>query len=142
MAHVRRYSLSARNAKADALARLLDGGFFDVYDGTQPATAYTAVTMQTRLASLTVANPSAPAASGGVLTITLTRDDDADASGTAAWFRVWKADHTTPIFDGSVGVRDSPTYGDRYDLEMDSVELRRHAIVQIDSFTYTEPGTE
>lgn len=79
-----------RNARADAIKTALDAGgaagFFRVYDGTRPATGGTVTTL---LAELTMAYPSAPSASGGVLTFNgITADASANASGTATWGRM------------------------------------------------------
>lgn len=92
------------NAQADDLARLLDNGYLRIYDGSQPASADTAVSTQTLLAELRFAATSAPAASGGLLTFNaLTSDSSANNSGTASWFRALKSDGTTVVMDGSVG---------------------------------------
>src|SRR5438045_5119665 len=94
----------AANAAADAVARLADAGVLKIYDGSQPATADTAVTTQNVLAQLTLNATSAGAAVAGVLTFNaITSDSSADAAGTASWFRVFKSDGTTVLFDGSVG---------------------------------------
>jgi len=68
MASNLKMSNAAVNAEADALARLLDGGFIKIYTGTQPATADTALSGNTLLGTLGVNATSAPAASAGVLT--------------------------------------------------------------------------
>lgn len=92
------------NAEADALSALLDNGYLRVYDGTQPATADTAISTQVLLAELRFNVDAAPAAVGGLLTFNaITSDSSANASGTAAWFRCLKADGTTVVMDGSVG---------------------------------------
>ncbi|MGZ8317466.1 MAG: hypothetical protein ACXWVD_00045 [Telluria sp.] len=92
------------NAQADALSALLDNGYLRIYDGTQPATADTAVSTQTLLAELRFNADAAPAASGGLLTFNaLTSDSSANATGTAAWFRALASDGTTVVMDGSVG---------------------------------------
>lgn len=91
------------NAQADALARLADNGWVDVMDGSQPANGNTAITSQVVLASLRLNATSAPAASAGVLTLNSITSGTAVASGTPTWFRAYKADHTTPLWDGSAG---------------------------------------
>ena len=92
------------NAQADALATLLNNGYLRVYDGTQAATADTAVGAQVLLAELRFNATAAPAASGGVLTFNaITADSSANASGTASWFRALKSDGTTVVMDGSIG---------------------------------------
>ena len=97
-------SNEAANAMADALSALLDNGYLRIYDGSQPATADTAVSTQTLLAELRFNADAAPAASGGLLTFNaITSDSSANATGTAAWFRCLKSDGTSAIMDGTVG---------------------------------------
>jgi hypothetical protein len=92
------------NAQADALSDLLDNGYLRIYDGTQAATADTAIGAQVLLAELRFNATAAPAASGGVLTFNaITSDSSANATGTASWFRCLKSDGSTVVMDGSVG---------------------------------------
>lgn len=121
----------AANAKANALCALLNSGHLDIYDGTQPATADTAITTQTRLASLTFSGTACASAVAGVATANaITADSDADATGTASWFRAWKSDHTTPVMDGSVGTSGA-------DLNLSSVSITIHDAVSVATFTVT-----
>jgi hypothetical protein len=137
MAHALKISNDAINAQADALARKLDNGFLRLYNGTQAADADTPVGAQTLLAELRLANPSAPAAVAGVLTFSaLTPDVSADATGTATWFRALKADGTTVVMDGTVGL-----VGSSSDLELDAVAIQANADVVVDSWTHTVPKT-
>lgn len=120
-------------AAADALVALLNGGFLDIYDGAQPATPNTAISTQNRLASLTYANPAFGASVNGVATANaIGTDTDADATGTAAWFRAFKSDHTTAVLDGSVGVG-------TFDVNIDSTAIQQHAQVAVSSQTITVP---
>lgn len=92
------------NAQADALSDLLDNGYLRIYDGTQPATADTAITSQVLLAELRFNATASPAAVSGLLTFNaFTPDSSADATGTAAWFRCLRSDGSTVVMDGSVG---------------------------------------
>jgi len=118
------------NAQADAMARLLDNGYLRIYDGTQPATGDTAISSQVLLAELRFNATSAPAASGGLLTFNaITSDSSADATGTAAWFRAFKSDGTTKVFDGSVGTSAS-------NIVLNSVSIAAGATVAVSSFTH------
>lgn len=79
-----------RNARANLLRDAIDAGtgpgLFRIYDGTRPATGGTATTL---LAELTFSDPSAPNATGGVLTFSaITADASANATGTATWGRM------------------------------------------------------
>lgn len=121
------------NAQADALARLLDNGYLRIYSGAQPATADTAVSTQTLLAELRYNATSAPAASAGVLTFNaITSDAAADATGTAAWFRAFKADGTSAVFDGTVGATGSTS-----NLELATASIVQNATIAVTSFTYS-----
>lgn len=120
------------NAQADAMARLLDNGYLRIYDGTQAATADTAIGAQVLLAELRFNATSAPAASGGLLTFnSFTPDSSANASGTATWFRALKSDGTTVVFDGNVGVTGSTSC-----LEMSTTTITATVAVSVSSFTH------
>ena len=99
-------STAAQNAAANAIVDLVDAGSgagtFLIYDGTRPASANTAVTTQTLLATLTFSDPAFGAASSGVCTASaITEDSSADATGTASWCRIVDSDANV-IFDGDV----------------------------------------
>lgn len=122
---------AAVNAEADNVCALLNNGFLDIYDGSQPATADTAIGAQVKLARCTYGATAFGAASAGVATANaIGTDSAADATGTAAWFRAWKSDGTTPVFDGSVGTSAA-------DLVLNSVAIQINAAVSVTSQTYT-----
>lgn len=120
------------NGQADDMARRLDNGYLRIYDGTQAATADTAIGAQVLLAELRFNATSAPAASGGVLTFNaFTADSSANNSGTASWFRALSSDGTTVVFDGNVG-----TTGSTSCLEMATVSIAAGVQVSVSSFTH------
>lgn len=120
------------NAQADAMATLLNNGYLRIYDGTQAATADTALGAQVLLAELRFNATAAPAASGGLLTFNaFTPDSSANATGTATWFRALKSDGTTVVFDGNVGATGSTSC-----LEMATVSIVSGVQVSISSFTH------
>ena len=81
-------SNEAVNAEGDALGALLNNGYLRIYDGSQPATANTAVSSQVLLAELRFNATAFAATSGGVMTANaITAESSANASGTASWFR-------------------------------------------------------
>ena len=122
----------AANAAADAMAVLCNTGWLRIYDGAQPATADTAVGAQVILAELRFSATAFPAAVAGVATANaMTADSSANATGTAAWFRVFKSDGTTLVYDGSVGTATS-------DLILNTVSIVIGASVSITSLTLTE----
>ncbi len=121
----------AANAEADGVCVLANGGKLRIYDGTQPATADTALTGQVLLAELTFGATAFGAASAGVATANaITQDASADATGTASWFRVVKSDGTTVLFDGSVGTSGA-------NLNLNSVAISAGAAVQVTALTFT-----
>lgn len=128
-------SNEAVNAEADALSDLLDNGYLRIYSGTPPATANTALSGNTLLAELRFANPASGAASNGVLTFSaITDDTDADATGTATFFRALKSDGTTVVIQGDVGTSGAA-------LNLNSTAIQIHAQVSVTSFTHTVPKT-
>lgn len=132
------YVDTLRNAMLDEITTAIDAGTgagkLRIYDGTQPADADTAVGTQTLLAELTFTDPAAPAASGGVLTMSsITSDTSADATGTATWFRVVTSANAA-VFDGDVSTVAAGTG----DLQLDSTSITATQTVNVTSFTITE----
>lgn len=119
-----------RNAMLDAITtRAGASALLRIYDGTRPATGGTATTL---LAELTCNATFAPAASGGVLTLNaITQDPSANASGTATWFRIVKADGTSFVLDGNVGTSGS-------DLNLTTTTIVITQPVSVTSFVITE----
>lgn len=133
MALTTQISAAARNAMADALAALLNTGFIDIYDGTQPAGPGTAITTQTKLAHLPLSATAFAASSGGVATANAITSEAALATGTAAWFRAVKADGTTAVIDGSVGTSGC-------NLNVNSTAFASGATIAVSAWTLTEPA--
>ncbi len=125
---------AAVNAECTAIGALLSGGKLCIYDGSQPATADTAISGQVKLAELTFSTDASQAfnaPSGGVATAkALTQDSSADNTGTAAWFRAFQSDGSTPVYDGSVGTSGC-------DLNLNSVSIQAGGVVSVSSFQYT-----
>lgn len=119
------------NPQADALSALANNGYIRIYDGTQPATADTAITTQVLLAELRFNATAAPSATNGVLAFNaITQDSNANNTGTASWFRALKSDGSTALFDGSVGTSGS-------DINIATTSIVAGAIVGVSSFVYT-----
>ena len=92
------------NGQGDNLAARLNSGFLRIYDGTQPATADTAVSTQVLLAELTFSATAAPATVNGLITFNaITSDSSANATGTPTWFRAVQSNGTTVVMDGTAG---------------------------------------
>jgi hypothetical protein len=121
----------AATAEADAVAALLNDGWIRLYSGVQPSTADEAVSSQVVLAELRFGNPAFGSGSDGAAAANaISGDSSANATGTATWFRCFRSDGTTPVFDGSVGTSNS-------NLVLNSVEISAGAQVDVTSFTFT-----
>ncbi len=123
------YSVAVRNAMLDALTSQAGASaLLRIYDGARPATGGAATTL---LAELVCNATFAPAASGGTLTLNaIANDTAANATGTATWFRIVKADGTTHVLDGSVGTSGA-------DLNMNTVSIVTGGPVAVSSFVIT-----
>lgn len=119
------------NGEADFIGVALDSGFIRIYDGSQPATADTALSGQTLLAELTFGADAFPSAVAGVLTANaITSDSSANATGTAAWARLLKTDGTSVVMDGSVGTSAA-------NVVINSIAISAGAVVSCSSLTIT-----
>lgn len=127
------FPAALRNTMLDAIStRAGTSALLRIYDGSQPATADTAVSSQTLLAELTCnASAFAPAASSGVLTANaITTDSSANATGTAAWFRLVASNGTTVVMDGTVGTSGC-------DLNITTTSIVSGSPVAVSSFVVT-----
>ena len=133
-----RLSTALRNAmiqqvqvKADAGA---GAGTINIRSGSQPASAEDAET-GTLLATLTFSDPSAPSASGGVLTFSaITEDSSADATGTATWARIKDSTGAT-VFDCDVTAT-----GGGGTIQLNTTSIVAGGPVRITAFTATMPA--
>jgi len=130
MAKNTQLAVATANAEANALAALLNNGFIKIYDGTQPATADTALGAQVNLVTLTFGATAFGGASGAVITANAITGAVAGASGTASWFRALKSDGTTAVMDGSVGTATA-------NLILSTVSISSGVTVNCSSFTHT-----
>ena len=87
----------------DAALNVLDGGYLELYTGTQPATPDVAVTTQTLLGTCNLGSPAFGATSGGTKTANAIASGTGVANGTVTWARAYKSDGVTAVIDGSVG---------------------------------------
>ena len=116
----------ALQLEAQALATAANGGTVEIYSGTQPTDANTAVGSQTLGVTLTLGNP-AFSVSSGTLTANAITSGTAVASITPTWCRV-KASGGQVLFDGSVGTSNA-------NLILDAFSTG--ASVSISSLTHT-----
>src|ERR1039457_5242911 len=128
-------------AALSAVTILLNSGFLEIYAGTQPTDANTALSGQTLLsggmtfAATAFGTPVALGPAGSrVVTATanpIVSDTSAAATGTAAWFRAYKSDGTTGVMDGSVGTTGC-------DLNLNTTAIVIGATVSVTSLTITQ----
>lgn len=90
------------NAQATALGNLCNSGFIKLYDGTQPATADTAITSQVLGVTLTMNATAFGAPSSGVITANAITSGTAVASITPTWARITTSGGAT-VMDVSAG---------------------------------------
>jgi hypothetical protein len=125
-------SNAAASAAADATCALANNGYLRIYTSPQPSTADTAVSTQTLLAELRFGATAFGSAVAGVATANaITSDSAADATGTAAWFRVLKSDGTSALWDGSVGTSGA-------NLNFATTSFVANAQIDVSSFTYSQ----
>jgi hypothetical protein len=91
------------NAQASALSTLCNSGLIKIYDGTQPATAGTAIGAQVLGVTLTFNATAFGAPASGLLTANAITSGTAVASITPTWARIFKSDGTTVVMDISAG---------------------------------------
>lgn len=133
-------SQAAAQAACNAIVDLIDGGpaagYIEIRDGTKPANPDAAAT-GTLLATLTCSDPAfgnATLAGPSVATANaITDDTNADASGTATWFRAYDSVGTA-VIDGDV----TATSGGG-DLELDDTAIVLGGTVSITSWTVSMP---
>lgn len=119
-----------RNARLDAITTFAgNAALLRIYDGSRPATGGAATTL---LAELVLGSPLGAGAALGVLTLgAITQDTTANATGTATWARIVKADGSTHVLDCSVGTSGA-------DINLNTVSIVTNAIVAVTSATITE----
>ena len=127
------YSVAHQNARLDQFTSDLGAaGEYRLYSGTPPATVRDALGANVLLATITLANPAAPGAAAGVLTLTMPQTDtNPGNSGTVTFFRMGPSG--TDVAQGSVGLTSSGA-----DLELDNVNIQTGFPVTINSAVITE----
>jgi hypothetical protein len=109
------YSNATRHAQNEGLITYAGtNSQFNLYSGTQPANANTAITTQVLLVSMPIAGVFGTD-TNGTLTLGAVTQTNAAASGTASFFRIFKSDNSV-VMDGSVGLSSA-------DLILNSVDI-------------------
>lgn len=121
----------AVNVQADALAALLDGGFVDVMSGPKAKTADDPVTTENAvLAVLGFGSPAFLPAVKGLISANPLTPNVAVADGDPKWYRAYRADHTTAVFDGTAGK------GKGYNMELPARTIIAGVTVGADVLTH------
>lgn len=125
------YSTAVRNAQLDALETTIGtSAIMKIRSGAAPADCATADS-GTVLATLTLPSDWLAAASGGSKEKAGTWEDtSADATGTAAHFRIYASDGTTCHIQGTV----TATSGGG-DIELDNTSIAAAQSITISSFS-------
>lgn len=137
-----RISNAAAIASVDAVLALINAGgagTVEIRTGTQPADVSVAAT-GTLLGTLTC---SATAFGGAVdntgkataTANTVTPDSNADAAGTAGWFRVYSGGGTG-IIDGNITAT-----GGGGDMELDNINIALNDTISINTWTFSQSET-
>lgn len=124
------------NAMLQEVADQIDAGNplpgkIQIYDGTQPETAGGAVTDQVLLAELTCSLPCGAVSSRTLTFAAVTEEDNAPATGIAAWARILDGSDTV-IGDLDVGNRESGAA-----LKLDQTQIYAGGVVTMTSCTIT-----
>lgn len=131
-----RLSTTARNAAADAVVDLLDAGAgagtIQIRSGSMPATPQTAAS-GTLLATVTLSDPAAGAASSGAATITDPTSTTGVAAGTAGWARFLDSNGNA-VMDTDV----TATSGGG-GLELSTTSISVGVTVDLAAITFTQP---
>lgn len=119
---------TTRNTMCDAFVDAIDGGA-----GAGLLEIWTTA-FGTKLATLTFSDPAFGSAASGTATASaITADSSADATGTAAVFRVTTSTPAT-MFEGTVGTSGA-------DINFNSVSFTAGQNISISSFTVTMPAS-
>ena len=130
------FSTTARNAALDAIETAIGtSAVLKIRTGTVPADCGTA-DAGTVLATLTLPSDWLAAASGGSKSKSGTWEDaSADATGTAAHFRIYASDGTTVHMQGTITAT-----GGGGDMTLDNTSIASAQQVTITSFTLSAGG--
>jgi len=131
------YSVTVNNARLDAIETAIStSAIMKIRSGSAPATCATADS-GTVLATISLGSDWMAAASSGSKAKNGTwQDTSADATGTAAHFRIYASDGTTCHIQGTVTAT-----GGGGDLTLDSTSITATQTVTITSFTITAANT-
>lgn len=129
-------SVAARNAKLDAVETAIGtSAVLKIFDGSVPANC-AAADAGTKLVEMALPSDWMAAASSGAKAKSGTwQDAAADASGNAAYFRIYASDGTTCHVQGTVTASGG---GGDIELQQASVAIVSGQTVAISTYTWTE----
>lgn len=127
-------STTVRNARLDTIESTIGTtAVLRIYTGAQPANC-AAANSGTMLAEMTLPSDWMAAASSGAKALSGTwQDASANATGTAAHFRIYESSATTCHIQGSVTIT-----GGGGDLTLDNTSIASGQAITITSFTLTD----
>ena len=125
---------TAANAEANAFGPLLNNGFIEIFTGTQPANANTALSGNTLLATLTFGSPAFGSAAAGVITANAIASGTAAATGTATFARLYESNETTVVGDVAVGTSGAG-------INLNTTSIVTGGLVSVTAYTHTVTET-
>lgn len=135
------FSTGFRNALLDGtdVTNIFDSGELHIYSGSQPADADSTEGSGTILAKVvlpTTGSFAASASSGSLAKAGTWEDTSADASGTAAWFRLYDSAITTGASTTAIRIDgDVTATSGGGDLELTTTSITSGDAITIDTFT-------
>lgn len=120
------------NAQANAAAALLNSGTIQIFSGTQPVNANTALSGNTLLATLTLGSPAFGSAVAGLITANPITSANAVATGTATFARWYQSNGTTVVWDEQVGVTGAA-------LNLNTISIVTGGSVNCTAYTHQVP---
>lgn len=129
------FTTAVRNARQDAITTATgSAALLRIYDATGgvPASANASIGSCVLLAELTCGSPFAGAAASAAVTANaITQDSSANATGTAAFFRLYASNGTTVIAQGTVSTSGA-------DLNLNTLSIVSGGPVQVTSLVWTD----
>lgn len=121
-------------AAVNAFTALQNGGFLEIWSGTQPALNGSLTGTKLAKLALSATAYAAATAAGGTVTATANAITSANAlaTGTAGYFALLKSDDATVVATGSVGTSGA-------DLNLSTLSIVSGVPVSVSSFSVTMP---
>ncbi len=134
MSSIINLSDTAANAEAAAFAPLLNSGFLEIYSGTQPVSANTALSGNTLLVTLQFSSTAFGSPSSGVITANSITAGTAVATGAATFARLYESNGTTVVGDITIATSGAG-------LNLNTTSIVSGTPVSVTSFVHTVTET-